>query len=654
MQGLVPVGTLSNHHYKSHNFQFLKKKVYICIFVLLPFSRNLLHGKNLNDTQYTMNNIRNFCIIAHIDHGKSTLADRLLEYTATVSKREMQDQVLDDMDLEKERGITIKSHAIQMNYRHDGEGENAGKDFVLNLIDTPGHVDFSYEVSRSIAACEGALLVVDATQGIQAQTISNLYLALENDLEIIPVMNQIDLDSAMPEEVADEIIDLLGCKREEILSCSAKTGMGVPEVLRAIVDRFPAPKGDPSAPLQALVFDSVFNPFRGIISYFRIMNGTIRTNDHVMFVSTEKDYHADEIGVLRLNMEPRKEMSAGDVGYIISGIKTSKEVRVGDTITHVERPCDKAIEGFEAVKPMVFAGVYPVDTDDYEELRASLEKLQLNDASLTFEPESSLALGFGFRCGFLGLLHMEIVQERLEREFNMDVITTVPNVQYKVKLTNGEEKDVYNPSGMPEPNNIAEVYEPYIHAQIITKADFIGAVIKLCMDKRGILKNQTYLTTDRIEITFDLPLGEVVFDFYDKLKSISKGYASFDYYINGFQPSKLVKLEILLNGDPVDALSTLTYVDNAYPIGRRMCEKLKELIPRQQFDVAIQAAIGSKIIARETVRQVRKDVTAKCYGGDITRKRKLLEKQKEGKKRMRQVGNVEVPQSAFLAVLKLD
>ena len=637
-----------------HNFQFSKKKVYICIFDLLLCTECSGNGKDLNDTQYTMNNIRNFCIIAHIDHGKSTLADRLLEYTATVSQRDMQDQVLDDMDLEKERGITIKSHAIQMNYRHDGEGENAGKDFVLNLIDTPGHVDFSYEVSRSIAACEGALLVVDATQGIQAQTISNLYLALENDLEIIPVMNKIDLDSAMPEEVADEIIDLLGCKREEILSCSAKTGMGVPEVLRAIVDRFPAPKGDPSAPLQALVFDSVFNPFRGIISYFRIMNGTIKTNDHVMFVSTEKDYHADEIGVLRLNMEPRKEMSAGDVGYIISGIKTSKEVRVGDTITHVERPCDKAIEGFEAVKPMVFAGVYPVDTDDYEELRASLEKLQLNDASLTFEPESSLALGFGFRCGFLGLLHMEIVQERLEREFNMDVITTVPNVQYKVKLTNGEEKDVYNPSGMPEPNNIAEVYEPYIHAQIITKADFIGAVIKLCMDKRGILKNQTYLTTDRIEITFDLPLGEVVFDFYDKLKSISKGYASFDYYINGFQPSKLVKLEILLNGDPVDALSTLTYVDNAYPIGRRMCEKLKELIPRQQFDVAIQAAIGSKIIARETVRQVRKDVTAKCYGGDITRKRKLLEKQKEGKKRMRQVGNVEVPQSAFLAVLKLD
>jgi len=591
-----------------------------------------------------MKNIRNFCIIAHIDHGKSTLADRMLEVTNTISQRDMQDQVLDDMDLEKERGITIKSHAIQMNYR----------DYVLNLIDTPGHVDFSYEVSRAIAACEGALLVVDATQGIQAQTISNLYLALENDLEIIPVMNKIDLDSAMPEEVADEIVDLLGCKPEEILRCSAKTGMGVPEILDAIVDRIPAPEGDPNAPLQALVFDSVFNPFRGIISYFRIMNGTLKTGDHVKFFSTGREYDADEVGVLRLNMEPCKELKAGNVGYIISGIKTSKEVRVGDTITHVQNPCEKPIEGFEAVKPMVFAGVYPVDTDDYEELRASIEKLQLNDASLTFEPESSLALGFGFRCGFLGLLHMEIIQERLTREFNMDVITTVPNVQYKVKLTNGSEIDVYNPSGMPEPNNIAEVYEPYIHAQIITKADFIGPVIKLCMDKRGILKNQNYLTTDRIEITFDLPLGEVVFDFYDKLKSISKGYASFDYYINGYQPSKLVKLEILLNGDPVDALSTLTYVDNAYPIGRKMCEKLKDLIPRQQFDVAIQAAIGSKIIARETVRQVRKDVTAKCYGGDITRKRKLLEKQKEGKKRMRQVGNVEVPQSAFLAVLKLD
>ncbi len=603
-----------------------------------------------------MKNIRNFCIIAHIDHGKSTLADRLLEVTNTVSQREMQDQVLDDMELEKERGITIKSHAIQMNYRVPAEGNSAyaGQNFVLNLIDTPGHVDFSYEVSRAIAACEGALLVVDATQGIQAQTISNLYLALENDLEIIPVMNKIDLDSAMPEEVADEIVDLLGCSHDDILRCSAKTGMGVPEILDAIVDRIPAPEGDPNAPLQALVFDSVFNPFRGIISYFRIVNGTLKTGDHVKFFSTGKEYDADEVGVLRLNMEPCKEISAGNVGYIISGIKSSKEVRVGDTITHVAEPCDKPIEGFEAVKPMVFAGVYPVDTDDYEELRASIEKLQLNDASLTFEPESSLALGFGFRCGFLGLLHMEIVQERLTREFNMDVITTVPNVQYKVKLTNGSEIDVYNPSGMPEPNNIAEVYEPYIHAQIITKADFIGPVIKLCMDKRGILKNQNYLTTDRIEITFDLPLGEVVFDFYDKLKSISKGYASFDYYVNGYQPSKLVKLEILLNGDPVDALSTLTYVDNAYPIGRKMCEKLKDLIPRQQFDVAIQAAIGSKIIARETVRQVRKDVTAKCYGGDITRKRKLLEKQKEGKKRMRQVGNVEVPQSAFLAVLKLD
>ena len=604
-----------------------------------------------------MKNIRNFCIIAHIDHGKSTLADRLLEVTNTVTAREMQDQVLDDMELEKERGITIKSHAIQMNFKRrqeTGDKEIRSEEYILNLIDTPGHVDFSYEVSRAIAACEGALLVVDATQGIQAQTISNLYLALENDLEIIPVMNKIDLDSAMPEEVADEIVDLLGCSHDDILRCSAKTGLGVPEILDAIVDRIPAPEGDPDAPLQALVFDSVFNPFRGIISYFRIMNGTLKTGDHVKFYSTGREYDADEVGVLRLNMEPCKQLSAGNVGYIISGIKTSKEVRVGDTITHVNVPCEKPIEGFEAVKPMVFAGVYPVDTDDYEELRASIEKLQLNDASLTFEPESSLALGFGFRCGFLGLLHMEIVQERLTREFNMDVITTVPNVQYKVKLTNGSEIDVYNPSGMPEPNNIAEVYEPYIHAQIITKADFIGPVIKLCMDKRGILKNQNYLTTDRIEITFDLPLGEVVFDFYDKLKSISKGYASFDYYINGYQPSKLVKLEILLNGDPVDALSTLTYVDNAYPIGRKMCEKLKDLIPRQQFDVAIQAAIGSKIIARETVRQVRKDVTAKCYGGDITRKRKLLEKQKEGKKRMRQVGNVEVPQSAFLAVLKLD
>ncbi len=595
-----------------------------------------------------MKNIRNFCIIAHIDHGKSTLADRLLEYTKTISQRDMENQVLDNMDLEKERGITIKSHAIQMEYVQDGEK------YILNLIDTPGHVDFSYEVSRSIAACEGALLIVDATQGIQAQTISNLYLALDNNLEIIPVLNKMDLNNAMPEEVSDQICDLIGCSHEDILPASGKTGMGVDAILKAIVDRIPAPKGDADAPLQALIFDSVFNPFRGIVSYFRIMNGTLKTNDFVKFVNTGKEYHADEIGVLKLKMEPRKELSAGNVGYIISGIKTSKEVQVGDTITHVNTPCNEAIAGFEAVKPMVFAGIYPVDSDDYEELRASIEKLQLNDASLTFEPESSLALGFGFRCGFLGLLHMEIIQERLEREFNMDVITTVPNVQYKVHLTNGEVLDVYNPSGLPEPNYIDFVEEPYITAQIITKADYIGSIMKLCIDKRGILKNQVYLTTDRIEITFELPLGEVVFDFYDKLKSISKGYASFDYFQSGYKPSKLVKLEILLNGDPVDALSALTFVDNAYPLGRRMCEKLKELIPRQQFDIAIQAAIGSKIIARETVKAVRKDVTAKCYGGDISRKRKLLEKQKEGKKRMRQVGNVEVPQSAFLAVLKLD
>ena len=595
-----------------------------------------------------MKNIRNFCIIAHIDHGKSTLADRLLEYTKTISQRDMENQVLDNMDLEKERGITIKSHAIQMEYIQDGEK------YVLNLIDTPGHVDFSYEVSRSIAACEGALLIVDATQGIQAQTISNLYLALDNNLEIIPVLNKMDLNNAMPEEVSDQICDLIGCSHEDILPASGKTGMGVDAILRAIVEKIPAPKGDVNEPLQALIFDSVFNPFRGIVSYFRIMNGTIKTGDFVKFVNTGKEYHADEIGVLKLKMEPRKELSAGNVGYIISGIKSSKEVQVGDTITHVNTPCKEAIAGFEAVKPMVFAGIYPVDSDDYEELRASIEKLQLNDASLTFEPESSLALGFGFRCGFLGLLHMEIIQERLEREFNMDVITTVPNVQYKVHLTNGEVLDVYNPSGLPEPNYIDFVEEPYITAQIITKADYIGSIMKLCIDKRGILKNQVYLTTDRIEITFELPLGEVVFDFYDKLKSISKGYASFDYFQSGYKPSKLVKLEILLNGDPVDALSALTFVDNAYPLGRRMCEKLKELIPRQQFDIAIQAAIGSKIIARETVKAVRKDVTAKCYGGDISRKRKLLEKQKEGKKRMRQVGNVEVPQSAFLAVLKLD
>jgi len=595
-----------------------------------------------------MNNIRNFCIIAHIDHGKSTLADRLLEITKTVSERDIQEQVLDDMDLERERGITIKSHAIQMEYLYNGEV------YKLNLIDTPGHVDFSYEVSRSIAACEGALLVVDATQGIQAQTISNLYLALDNDLEIIPVLNKIDLEAAMPEEVKDQIVDLIGCNREDIIEASGKTGYGVEDILSAIINRIPAPKGDIKAPLQALIFDSVFNSFRGIISYFRIFNGQIRKNDYVKFVNTGKEYYADEIGTLKLKPEPKEVLYAGDVGYIISGIKTSKEVKVGDTITHVERPCQKAIEGFENVKPMVFAGVYPVDADDYEELRASIEKLQLNDASLTFEPESSAALGFGFRCGFLGLLHMEIIQERLDREFNMDVITTVPNVSYKAFTTKGEIIEVHNPSGLPAPNYLDHIEEPYITAQIITKAEYIGSIMTLCIEKRGVLKNQVYLTSDRIEVTFDMPLGEIVFDFYDKLKSISKGYASFDYFQSGYQPAKLVKLEILLNSEPVDALSTLIHQDNAYNFGRKICEKLKELIPRQQFDIAIQAAIGSKIIARETVKAVRKDVTAKCYGGDITRKRKLLEKQKKGKKRMRQVGNVEVPQSAFLAVLKLD
>lgn len=595
-----------------------------------------------------MNNIRNFCIIAHIDHGKSTLADRLLEITKTVTEREIQEQVLDDMELERERGITIKSHAIQMDYNFEGTV------YKLNLIDTPGHVDFSYEVSRSIAACEGALLVVDATQGIQAQTISNLYLALDNDLEIIPVLNKIDLEAAMPEEVKDQIVDLIGCNREDIIEASGKTGYGVDEILSAIVKRIPPPKGDINAPLQALIFDSVFNSFRGIISYFRIYNGQIRKNDFVKFVNTGKEYYADEIGTLKLKPEPKEILYAGDVGYIISGIKTSKEVKVGDTITHVERPCEKAIEGFENVKPMVFAGVYPVDADDYEELRASIEKLQLNDASLTFEPESSAALGFGFRCGFLGLLHMEIIQERLDREFNMDVITTVPNVSYKAFTTKGEIIEVHNPSGLPAPNYLDHIEEPYITAQIITKAEYIGSIMTLCIDKRGVLKNQVYLTSDRIEVTFEMPLGEIVFDFYDKLKSISKGYASFDYFQSGYQPAKLVKLEILLNGEPVDALSTLIHQDNAYNFGRKICEKLKELIPRQQFDIAIQAAIGSKIIARETVKAVRKDVTAKCYGGDITRKRKLLEKQKKGKKRMRQVGNVEVPQSAFLAVLKLD
>ncbi|MCL1850673.1 MAG: translation elongation factor 4 [Bacteroidetes bacterium] len=595
-----------------------------------------------------MKNIRNFCIIAHIDHGKSTLADRLLQFTNTINERDFQDQVLDNMDLERERGITIKSHAIRMDYNYNGE------DYIFNLIDTPGHVDFSYEVSRSIAACEGALLLIDATQGVQAQTISNLYLAIDHNLEIIPILNKMDMPAAMPEEVKDQIVDLLGCKREEIIEASGKTGEGVEEILEAVVHRIPPPQGDPEAPLQALIFDSVFNSYRGIIAYFRIFNGTVRKNDFVKFISTEKEYYADEIGFLKLKQEPADVMTAGMVGYIISGIKTSLEVRVGDTITHVENPCDKAISGFEEVKPMLFAGIYPTDADDYEELRASLEKLQLNDASLTFVPESSAALGFGFRCGFLGLLHMEIVQERLDREFDMDVIATVPNVSYNVITTKNELIEVHNPSGMPPPSNIDHVEEPYIRAQIISKADYIGPIMKLCLDKRGTFLNQVYIASNRVELTFDLPLGEIVFDFYDKLKSISKGYASFDYHISNYQPAKLVKLDILLNGDSVDALSSLTHVDNAYPFGRKICEKLRELIPRQQFDIAIQAAIGTKIIARETIKALRKDVTAKCYGGDITRKRKLLEKQKKGKKKMRQIGNVEVPQSAFLAVLKLD
>ncbi|MCQ2277067.1 MAG: translation elongation factor 4 [Bacteroidales bacterium] len=595
-----------------------------------------------------MKNIRNFCIIAHIDHGKSTLADRLLQYTKTVNDRDFQNQVLDDMDLERERGITIKSHAIQMEYNYKGEK------YILNLIDTPGHVDFSYEVSRSIAACEGALLLVDATQGVQAQTISNLYQAIDNDLEIIPVLNKMDMPAAMPLEVKDQIIDLIGCDESDIIEASGKTGQGVEQILEAIIEKIPAPKGDPEAPLQALIFDSVFNSFRGIIAYFRIFNGTVNVHDMVKFVSTKHEYDADEIGVLKMDRVPKQTLSAGDVGYLITGIKTSTEVKVGDTITHVARPCDTAIEGFQEVKPMLFAGIYPTDADQYEDLRASLEKLQLNDASLTFEPESSAALGFGFRCGFLGLLHMEIVEERLDREFDQDVIATVPNVSYKVQTTKKQWIDVYNPSGMPEPTEIDHVEEPYIRAQIITKDDYIGSIMKLCIDKRGILVNQQYVAANRVELTFDMPLGEIVFDFYDKLKSISKGYASFDYHITDFKPAKLVKLDILLNGDSVDALSALIHADNAYAFGRRICEKLKELIPRQQFEIAIQAAIGSKIIARETVKAVRKDVTAKCYGGDITRKRKLLEKQKRGKKRMRQIGNVEVPQSAFLAVLKLD
>ncbi len=595
-----------------------------------------------------MKNIRNFCIIAHIDHGKSTLADRLLEMTNTVTGKDLQAQVLDDMDLERERGITIKSHAIQMDYIYKGEK------YVLNLIDTPGHVDFSYEVSRSIAACEGALLVVDASQGIQAQTISNLYMALEHDLEIIPVMNKIDLPGAMPDEVEDQIVDLLGCDRADILRASGKTGEGVDKVLAAIVERIKPPVGDPNAPLQCLIFDSVFNPFRGIIAYFKIVNGSINSGDLVKFVATEKEYLADEIGILRLDMEPKKTLSAGNVGYIISGIKTSKEVKVGDTITQVKRPCDGAIDGFQEVKPMVYAGVYPIVTEDFENLRASIEKLQLNDASLTYQAESSLALGFGFRCGFLGMLHMEIIQERLDREFNMDVITTIPNVEYDVYTRKGEKLEVHNPSGLPDLTLIDRIEEPYIRASIITLTDFIGPIMTLCLGKRGELVRQNYVSGNRVELIYDMPLGEIVFDFYDKLKSISKGYASFDYHPHGMRESKLVKLDVLLNGEPVDALSTLTHFDNAYTLGKRMCEKLKDLIPRQQFDVAIQAAIGTKIIARETIKAVRKDVTAKCYGGDVSRKRKLLEKQKEGKKRMKQIGTVEVPQKAFLEVLKLD
>ena len=593
-----------------------------------------------------MDHIRNFCIIAHIDHGKSTLADRLLERTKTIQVTE--GQMLDNMDLERERGITIKSHAIQMEYTMEG------KKYLLNLIDTPGHVDFSYEVSRSIAACEGALLIVDATQGVQAQTISNLYMAIDHDLEIIPVINKIDMPNAMPEEVEDEIVDLLGCEPGEIIRASGKTGEGVDDILRAVVDRIPAPTGDKEAPLQALIFDSVFNSFRGIITLVKIDNGVVRKGDKVKFFNTGQEYDADEVGVLKMDMVPKAQLTAGEVGYIISGIKDAKEVKVGDTVTHVERPCAKAIEGFQEVKPMVFAGVYPIDPNDYENLRASLEKLQLNDASLTFLPESSQALGFGFRCGFLGLLHMEIIQERLDREFNMDVITTVPNVSYMVYDKQGEVKEVHNPSGLPDATMIDHIEEPFIKASIITSSQFIGPIMKLCLDKRGELVSQNYVSGNRLELVFMIPLGEIVIDFYDKLKSISKAYASFDYHIDSFRPSKLVKLDILLNGEPVDALSTLTHESNAVAFGRRMCEKLKELIPRQQFDIAIQAAIGAKIIARETVKQVRKDVTAKCYGGDISRKRKLLEKQKKGKKRMKQVGNVQVPQKAFLAVLKLD
>ncbi len=595
-----------------------------------------------------MENIRNFCIIAHIDHGKSTLADRLLQTTNTISSRELQEQTLDNMDLERERGITIKSHAIQMDHIHEG------KPYVLNLIDTPGHVDFSYEVSRSIAACEGALLIVDATQGIQAQTISNLYLALEHDLEIIPILNKMDLDSAMAEEVTDQIVELIGCSPDDVIPASGKTGLGVEAILKAVIERVPAPKGDPNAPLQAMIFDSVYNSFRGVIAYFRVMNGVMRKGARVKFFNTGKEYDADEVGILKLDLVPKNEVKTGNVGYIISGIKSAANIKVGDTITETSRPCSEAIKGFEDVKPMVFAGIYPVDTEDYEDLRTSLEKLQLNDASLVFEPESSAALGFGFRCGFLGMLHMEIVQERLEREFDMTVITTVPNVSYTCYTKKGEKLVINNPSDLPDPSRIEKVEEPYIKAQIITKSDFIGAIMTLCIDKRGELKNQVYLSSDRVELSFEMPLGEIVFDFYDKLKTVSKGYASFDYFPIGDRESNLIKLDIMLNGDQVDALSALIHRDNAFNLGKKICLKMRELIPRQQFEIAIQAAIGTKVIARETVRALRKDVTAKCYGGDITRKRKLLEKQKKGKKRMRQVGNVEVPQEAFLTVLKLD
>ena len=632
-------------------FHIRKKRNFVIIFA--SCEKSFKNGRNwrspkIEKERCYMEFIRNFCIIAHIDHGKSTLADRMLEITDTLNAREMENQVLDSMDLEREKGITIKSHPIQMQYKYKGDT------YTLNLIDTPGHVDFSYEVSRAIASCEGALLVVDATQGIQAQTISNLYLAVEHGLEIIPVLNKIDMDSAMIDVVSDQIVDMIGCSHEEILLASGKTGQGVKEVLDAIVERVPAPKGDSNAPLQALIFDSVFNSFRGIIAYFKVVNGTIRTGDKVKFFNTGKEYVADEVGALKMKLCPRDEIACGSVGYIISGIKTASEVKVGDTITTVANPCHEAIAGFEEVKPMLFAGMYPVETDQYEELRADLEKFQLNDASFVFEPESSLALGFGFRCGFLGLLHLEIVQERLFREFGMDVITTVPNVSYKVYTTQGECIDVHNPSGLPPTTLIDHIEEPYIRAQVISKADFYGPIMKLCLDKRGNLIGQHYITSDRLELTYEMPLSEIVFDFYDKLKSISKGYASFDYHIVGFKDAKLVKLDILLNGEPADALSSLIHVDHAYDFGRKICEKLKELIPRQQFDIAIQAAIGAKIIARETVKAVRKDVTAKCYGGDITRKRKLLEKQKQGKKRMRQIGTVEVPQSAFMAVLKLD